>query len=64
MAKSLNEFLEDQKNIDIGAGKIVPLEKPKKPMPCPPKDLRPITLLKVIRKALSKITLNRMKPKF
>ena len=32
-------------------------------MPGPVKDLRPITLLKVIRKTLSKITLERLKPK-
>ena len=62
IATSLNEFLEDQKEISIGDGKICPLEKPKKPMPGPAKDLRPIVLLRVIRKCLSKITLIRLKP--
>ena len=60
---ALNNMIENHTNIDIGAGKIALLEKPKKPMPGPVKDLRPITLLKVIRKTLSKITLERLKPK-
>ena len=62
IAIALNEFIEDQKDIKIGDGKICPLEKPKKPMPGPAKDLRPIILLRVIRKCLSKITLTRLKP--
>ena len=60
---ALNNLIEKHININIGAGKIALLEKPKKPMPGPVKDLRPITLLKVIRKTLSKITLERLKPK-
>ena len=62
ISKALNELVEEQKDIDVGAGKIAPIEKPKKPMPGPAANLRPITLLKVIRKVLSKITLNRLRP--
>ena len=57
-------MLEEHKGIDIGRGRIAALEKPKKPMPGPPKDLRPVTLLKFIRKILEKITLKRLKPRF
>ena len=64
IADALNDFIEEHLEIDVGIGKIAPLEKPKKPIPCPPKDLRPIILLKVIRKVLSKISLTRLKPKF
>ena len=64
IAEALNDLIENHIDIDVGIGKIAPLEKPKKPMPCPPKDLRPIILLKVIRKVLSKISLTRLKPKF
>ena len=64
IAEALNDLVENHKEIDVGIGKIAPLEKPKKPMPCPPSDLRPIILLKVIRKVLSKISLARLKPKF
>lgn len=35
IAKALNEMLEEHADIDIGAGKIAAIEKPKKPMPGP-----------------------------
>ena len=62
ISEALNEMFAEHADIEIGAGKIAAIEKPKKPMPGPVKDLRPITLLKVIRKILSKITLIRLKP--
>ena len=46
-------MLEEQKNIDIGKGRIAVLEKPKT-MPGQPKDLKPVTLLTVILKVLYK----------
>ena len=65
ISEILTEAIETHKhNIDTGKGQITPLEKPQKPMPGPVKNLRPITLLTVLRKTLSKIALRRLKPKF
>ena len=63
IANTLNDLIEKQHQIDIGKGILVPLEKPLKRMPGPAKNLRPIILLPIIRKILSKITLSRLKPK-
>ncbi len=63
VSEVLTEAIEQHINIDTGKGMIAPLEKPAKPMPGPAKNLRPITLLTVLRKTLSKIALARLKPK-
>ena len=43
ISEALNEIFSEHADIEIGAGKIAAIEKPKKPMPGPVKDLRPIT---------------------
>ncbi|MEE8289617.1 MAG: reverse transcriptase domain-containing protein [Nitrosomonadaceae bacterium] len=63
ISRVLTDAIETNKDIDTGIGLIAPLEKPAKPMPGPAKNLRPITLLAVLRKILSKVTLSRLKPK-
>jgi hypothetical protein len=54
----LNNIFEKQDNADIGKGMIVPLQKPGKAKGIV-KNLRPVTLLSVLRKLLSLITTNR-----
>ena len=60
----LNNIFSNHVDIDTGDGELVVLPKP------PPKEtglvanLRPITLLPIIRKILSKITLERCTPHF
>ncbi|GFR86817.1 very-long-chain enoyl-CoA reductase [Elysia marginata] len=61
IAKILNQTFERHENLDINAGELIAIPKPGKPKG-PPKSLRPITLLNTIRKALSKIVLERMRP--
>ena len=56
-----NTFLEHQPN-DFGIGILFPLPKPNKPKGAV-KSLRPIILLEISRKTLSKILLNRIQPK-
>ena len=51
---ALNEMLKEKKDINIGCGMIATLEKLLKPIPDHVKNLRPVTLLKVICKVLSK----------
>ena len=48
--------------IKLGTGTLLPLRKPKK-TEGPVKNLRPITLLEVIRKILSKIFMDRTEDK-
>ena len=55
----LNEIFEIHQNIDTGASELVPLQKPPPKKKGPVKNLRPINLLPVIRKVLSKIALGR-----
>ena len=52
-----NIFRRNHSTIKLGTGILLPLPKPKKPTG-PLKNLRPITLLEVIRKVLSKIFMN------
>ncbi|GFR59623.1 LINE-1 retrotransposable element ORF2 protein [Elysia marginata] len=61
IAKILNQTFERHENLDINAGELIAIPKPGKPKG-PPKNLRPITLLNTIRKVLSKITLERIRP--
>ena len=63
LARILTDTVETGNDIGLGQGLIAPLEKPNKPMPRPAKDLRPVCLLPVIRKILSKVGLNRCKDK-
>ena len=58
----LNDCFEHHKQIDIGKGILVALQKPGKPKG-PVKNLRPVILLPIIRKILSNIVLQRIKPK-
>ena len=58
----LNNCFEQHKQIDIGKGILVALQKPGKPKG-PVKNLRPVILLPIIRKILSNIVLQRIKPK-
>ena len=48
-------------NLDINTGVLIAIQKPGKKKG-PPNNLRPITLLNSLRKALSIITLNRIRP--
>ena len=54
----LNDAFENNTNINIGDGILLPIPKPKKTKG-PVTNLRPITLLESIRKILSKILINR-----
>ena len=63
IAISLNRMFEEQEDIDIGAGILIPLQKPKPKQVGPVKNLRPITLLKMVRKILSRATTARIAPK-
>ena len=57
-----NVFQLNDKELKLGTGELLPLPKPNKTEgPC--KHLRPITLLEVIRKVLSKIFMNRSEEK-
>ena len=63
IANILNEIYERNDNeVKLGTGILLPLPKPKKTQG-PVKNLRPITLLEVIRKILSKIFMNRTEDK-
>ena len=63
IANILNGIFErNDTRIKLGTGILLPLLKPKKTQG-PVKNLRPITLLEVIRKILSKIFMNRTKGK-
>lgn len=55
----LNELFEQHKDIKTGTSELVPLQKHPSKKKGPVKNLRPINLLPVIRKVLSKIALNR-----
>ena len=61
IANIINESFEKHEILDINVGEIIPLPKPGKPKG-PPKNLRPITLLNTIRKTLSTIVLERIRP--
>ena len=57
-----NIFRYNDENVKMGTGILLPLPKPGKTKG-PVKNLRPITLLEVIRKILSKILMNRIDDK-
>ena len=59
----LKECIENHQPIDVGSGILVALQKPGKPKG-PVKNLRPINLLLIIRKILSNITIQRIKPDY
>ena len=61
IANVLNRVFEEHESLKINSGELIALQKPGKPKG-PPKNLRPITLLNTIRKALSTITLHRIRP--
>ncbi|GFR99439.1 RNA-directed DNA polymerase from mobile element jockey-like [Elysia marginata] len=61
IANIFNEPFEKHQILDINAGEIIPFPKPGKPKG-PPKNLRPMTLLNTIRKTLSTIVLERIRP--
>ncbi|GFS00036.1 endonuclease-reverse transcriptase [Elysia marginata] len=62
IAKILNQTFERHEDLNINEGLLIALPKPGKPKG-PPQNLRPITLLNSIRKVLSTIVLNRIRPK-
>ena len=57
----LNNLFEFHQDIKTGTSELVPLQKPPPKKKGPVKNLRPINLLLVIRKVLSKIALGRSK---
>ena len=61
IANVLNRVFEEHESLKINSGELIALQKPGKPKGLP-KNLRPITLLSTIRKALSIITLHRIRP--
>ena len=58
IAENINEMFENHRDLELGKGELVPLPKPNKAKG-PVNHLRPITLLDIIRKILSKIEVNR-----
>ena len=56
-----NTTFSKHENLDINTGVLIAIQKPGKKKG-PPNNLRPITLLNSLRKALSIITLNRIRP--
>ena len=63
IATALNNMFEEHQDINIGEGTLLPIQKPKPKTVGPVKNLRPITLTKIIRKLLSKTTTTRIAPK-
>ncbi|GFR67754.1 very-long-chain enoyl-CoA reductase [Elysia marginata] len=61
LAIIFNDTFEKHQDPNINVGELIAIPKPGKPKG-PPKNLRPITLLNTIRKALSIITLHRIRP--
>ena len=61
IANVFNAAFENHEDLEINTGLLIPIQKPDKPKG-PPNNLRPITLLNTIRKALSTITLKRIRP--
>ena len=61
-AEILNNIFEKHVDIDTGSAILVPLQKPPPKKKGPVKNLRPINLLPVIRKVLSKLALRRSEP--
>ena len=61
IADIYNAAFEKHENLDINSGVLIAIQKPGKKKG-PPNNLRPITLLNSLRKALSIITLNRIRP--
>ena len=57
----LNDCIENCTDIATGIGLLAPIPKPGKPKG-PTKNLRPVTLLPIVRKILSCIVHNRIKP--
>ena len=62
IAKVFNQAFEKHQPLHINKGNMITLQKPGKPKG-PIKNLRPVTLLNTARKALSLITLNRIRDK-
>ena len=62
MSNVYNQCFENNEEIDVGSGILVPLPKPNK-VKGPRKNLRPVILLPIIRKILSNILLCRIKAK-
>ncbi len=63
IATALNDMFEKHQDINIGEGILLPIQKPKPKTVGPVKNLRPITLTKIIRKLLSRATTMRIAPK-
>ena len=63
IATTLNNVFEKHEDIDVGRGTLVPTQKPKPKPVGPVKNLRPITLLRLIRKILSRTATTRTAPK-
>jgi len=61
LAQCLNRMFAEHCPINLGAGTLIPLQKPNKKRG-PPGNLRPIILLDSIRKAVSLLTLRRIQP--
>lgn len=62
VVKALNDIFALHSPIDTNVGVLVPLPKPGKPRG-PVSSLRPVALLNALRKLLSLIVLNRIRPK-
>ena len=59
----LNDVLQNHSELDLGTGILVALQKPGKEKG-PVKHLRPVILLLILRKILSNITFERIKPQY
>ena len=59
MAQSINHIFDEHKDIQTGNSKLIALQKPPPKKKGPVKNLRPINLLPIIRKIMSKIGLKR-----
>ena len=62
IANAINASFSQHESLGIGEGILAPLPKPGKPKG-PLKNLRPLVLLTALRKTLSLITLQRIRPK-
>ena len=59
IAESLNNIFSKHIDVDTGSAALIPLQKPPPKKKGPVKNLRPINLLPIIRKILSKLALRR-----